>query len=230
MDLVKLESSANLFLQSKLFSDVTSLSQAMIKIQAGAELGFKPMQSMQGIDIIQGKVFIKPTMLAALVKSSGKYTYKQVQSNDKLAEIEFFEIIDGKRESIGTSKFSIDDAAKMNLANRDQWKKQPANMLFYRALSQGIKHFCPDVVSMPIYSEGDSFDAPKTDKISRTEILTLKGFIQRENITQDRVKSCLAFFGCQEISELTSNDLSDFRDLLVDNNAVIIEKSEIEDD
>lgn len=162
-DIVAVEKLALTLVKSNLFAE-KSPEQAAVKILAGYELGLQPVQSMQGIDLIQGKVFLKPILLAALAKRSGKYTYKVLTNNDKVCEIEFFEIFVTKTESIGLSIYTIEDAMKMGIANKDNWKKQPANMLFNRALGQGVKHFCPDALGgMPVYTEGEYIENHNCD-------------------------------------------------------------------
>lgn len=234
MDLVKIENQADLFMRSGLFSDVKKATEAMVKIQAGAELGFQPIQAMQGIDIIQGKVYVKPLLLATLVKRSGKYNYRQKHSDSQRCEIEFLEFFNNQWESIGISTFTIEDAAKMNLSGRDNWKKQPANMLFYRALSQGIKHFCPDVISMPIYTEGDYIESNGNNNdrlLSKLEQVSLLEFVKREGISEEKLNQSLMFFGIESIKELNAGDLQNFKELLKDEEAILTNfETQIEED
>ena len=63
------------FAESGMFPDIKSAAQAIVKIQAGAELGIGPFQSMSGIHIISGKPTIGAGVMAAMVKGSGKYDY-----------------------------------------------------------------------------------------------------------------------------------------------------------
>ena len=57
-------------------------------------------------------------------------------------EIEFFERVDGRRESLGVSTFTKQDAAAAKTQNMDKFAR---NMLFARAMSNGVKWFVPDV-------------------------------------------------------------------------------------
>jgi hypothetical protein len=99
---------------------------------------------MSGIHIIQGKPTIGAGLIASTVKGSGKYDYKVVEMSDKNCSIDFYQ---GK-EKIGNSAFSIEEAKKAGTKNIDKF---PKNMLFARAISNGVKWFCPDVFSGPIY-------------------------------------------------------------------------------
>ena len=117
------------FFKSAYFSDLKTSEQSLTKILAGQEFGLKPFQSLQGFDIIQGKPFLKPAVQMALVKSSGKYNYKVLTNTEKVCEIEFYEKFNDRWEILGTVSFTIEDAAKMNLSMKDNWKKQPKVML-----------------------------------------------------------------------------------------------------
>ena len=98
----------------------------------------------RSIHIIQGKPTIGAGLMAARVKGFGKYDYKVIEHNDKVCSIEYFQ---GK-ESIGVSTFTIEDARKAGTKNLDKF---PRNMLFSRAMSNGVKWFTPDIYEMPVY-------------------------------------------------------------------------------
>lgn len=133
------------FFESGMFSDIKSAGQAVVKIMAGAEIGIPPFASMSGIHIIQGKPTIGAGLMASTVKASGKYDYKVIEQTEKNCSIDFYQ---GK-EKIGNSSFSLDDARKAGTKNMD---KYPKNMLFARALSNGVKWYCPDVFAGPVYT------------------------------------------------------------------------------
>lgn len=136
------------FSKSKFFKDCADANQAVVKILAGRELGLPPFQSMSGIHVIQGKATMGATLIAARIKGSGKYDYTVNQMADTKCEVEFFELRDGKRISIGKSEFSDADARKAGTQNMGKF---PRNMLFARAISNGAKWFTPDIFGGPIY-------------------------------------------------------------------------------
>lgn len=132
------------FFESGLFSDTKNAAQAMVRILAGQEIGIPPFAAMSGIHIIQGKPTIGAGLIASRVKGSGKYDYLVKQQDDKACSIDFLQ--NGK--VIGNSTFTIEDARKAQTKNLDKF---PKNMLFARAISNGVKWFCPDVFSGPVY-------------------------------------------------------------------------------
>lgn len=132
------------FAESGLFADVKSQAQAVVRILAGQEIGIPPFAAISGIHIISGKPTIGAGLMASRVKGSGKYDYKVKEHTDKLCSIDFYQ---GK-EMIGNSTFTIDDAKKAQTKNLDKF---PRNMLFARAMSNGVKWFTADIFSGPVY-------------------------------------------------------------------------------
>lgn len=139
----------DLFHQSGLFSDIRGAAQATTKIIAGQELGIPPFAAMNGFHIIKGKAAMGANLIGATIKRSGKYDYIVRTMTPELCVIEFYQAIDGKRESIGKSEFTLADAKKAGTQNLDRF---PRNMLFARAMSNGARWYTPDVFLGPIYT------------------------------------------------------------------------------
>ena len=121
-----------------------AISQIATKILAGQELGYGPFASVQGIHVIQGKPAMSANLMAAAVKASARYDYRVRQMDDSAVSIEFFERIGGKLESLGVSTFTKEDAQKAGTQNMQKFGR---NMMFSRAMSNGVKWYCPDVFS-----------------------------------------------------------------------------------
>jgi hypothetical protein len=136
------------------FQDTREAAQAVVKILAGRELGFGPIASMTGIYIVKGRVTLSANLIAAAVKGSGRYNYRVTKHDAEICSITFYE----GGEIIGTSTFSMNDAAQAGLGG-DNWKKYPRNMLFARAMSNGAKWYCADVFGGPVYTP-DELGAP----------------------------------------------------------------------
>jgi hypothetical protein len=150
------------FYESGMFTDIKSAAQAMVKISAGAEMGIPPFAAMSGIHIIQGKPTIGAGLMAANVKASNKYDYKVIEQTEKVCSIDFYK---GK-ELLGNSTFTIEEAKKAGTKNLDKF---PKNMLFARAISNGVKFYTPDVFSGPVYTP-EEFDVVVTQDINHTDI------------------------------------------------------------
>ena len=141
----------NVFVDSGMFKDIKTQAEAAVKILAGRELGLAPLESMTNIYIVNGKVALQAKIIGSLIKKSNKYDYKVNKLDSEECEITFYEVEhedDGpgiKKTEVGKSTFTIKDAAKAGLVNKQVWKDYPRNMLFARALSNGARWFTSDV-------------------------------------------------------------------------------------
>lgn len=131
--------------ESRFFQDTTQVAQAAVKVLAGQEMGIGPVAAMTGINIIQGRVSLSANLMASLVKRSGRYDYRVKRLDTANCVIEFYQ--HGK--SIGVSEFAADDARKAGTKNMDRY---PRNMLFARAMSNGVRWYCPDITGGPAYT------------------------------------------------------------------------------
>ncbi len=147
----EIEGIAKHFVQSGFFKDAAQISQAVVKIMAGREVGLPEFSSMSGVQIIQGKACFGASSLAALVQRSGKYKYRVLHNTADICEIEFFEIENGKWVSVGTSSFTMQDARVSGLLSNQTWHKYPKAMLCARAISGGVRMFCPEITCGPCY-------------------------------------------------------------------------------
>lgn len=139
---------ARAFQESGLFPDLQSEAQAFVKIVAGQELGLGPLASVSGLNVIKGRVTFSANLLASMVKRHPAYDYRVTAHNENGCRIVFYQ--DG--EEIGTSDFTIEDAKRAGLTGRN-WTSYPKAMLFARALTQGVRWYCPDVTAgAPAYS------------------------------------------------------------------------------
>lgn len=139
----------DVFGKSGYFSDAKTQAQAVVKIMAGAELGLPPIASMQGIHVIQGKPTLSANLMAGAVKRSGRYDYRVLDLTDLRCEIVYFQREKSDWQEIGRTTFTKDDAVRAGVKNMNAY---PRNMLFARAMSNGVRFFCPDVFYGPVYT------------------------------------------------------------------------------
>lgn len=164
MSMVEMQTMAKLFADSGMFPNVNSMAKAFIKIQAGIELGIAPFAAMSGIHIIKEKAQIGAGLMAGKIKSSGKYDYKVVELTNEKCVLDFYE--SGKKS--GTETFTITDATAAGVQNMN---KYPKNMLFARAISNGMKFYCPDLYTMPVYTP-EEMGQVITEDVAHTEVPT----------------------------------------------------------
>lgn len=134
------------FAASGMFPDIKTQAQAVVKIMAGKELGLSPLQSVCGIYMVNGRLALQANVMASLIRRSEKYEYTVDSLTAEECTISFYDISDEESSPLGVSNFTIKDAAKAGLVNKDNWKNHPKNMLFARALSNGVRWYCPDAI------------------------------------------------------------------------------------
>lgn len=157
--------------RSGYFADSREAAQAVVKVLAGSELGFGPIASMTGVNIIKGKVTLSANLIAAAIKRSGRYNYRVMALTDEVCRIEFYE----GGQTVGVSEFTMADAKAAGLAG-DNWRKFPRNMLFARAISNGAKWYCPDLSGGPLYTPdelGATVDGETGEVIDVPVVVTL---------------------------------------------------------
>ena len=142
VSLAEIKDTARLFAESGYFQDAKQAAQAFVKIMTGRELGFNPMASMTGVAVIQGKPVIGANLMASKIRMSG-YDYRVTELTMERCLIELF---DSQKRSLGTSEFTMKEATEAGLTGKDNWKHYPKNMLFARAISNGIRWFCPEIM------------------------------------------------------------------------------------
>lgn len=162
-----LQTVAQIFVKSGFFQDTADISKAQVKIMAGREIGLEPFASMSGIHVIKGKVTYGANIQAAKVKGSGRYDYRVREMTDKACRIMFYQLVSGKWEEIGLSEFTIEDARKAQTQNLDKFAR---NMLFARAISNGVKWFCPDVTGGVTMYAPEEFGATVNDEGNIIEV------------------------------------------------------------
>lgn len=157
---------------SGFWQDAKTANEVMAKLLVGKDLGLPVTRALSDVYVVKGKPILGAGVLAALVKRSPKYRYQITEHTDQICVITFYEKIEEGGASrwveIGASSFSIEEARKAGLTKNPTWSAFPKNMLFARALSNGVKWHCPDVVGGVIYTEGDDLGEPEPVNITPT--------------------------------------------------------------
>lgn len=178
-DIAMIEKTAQHFLTSGLFKDLRSVSQAVVKILKGRELGIGPYSSIDCINVIQGKLVINANLLAALIRKSRVYDYEIVELTPKCCSIV---ITKDKKPLSPTHTFSIEDAKAAGLTRNQTYSFYPRNMLFARCISNASRFHCPDVThGVYVPEDFPDFETPQNyemaispteqDKIPTAEIV-----------------------------------------------------------
>jgi hypothetical protein len=150
--------------KSGMFPDVTDGAKALVKILAGKEIGVTPFQAMTNIHLIQGKATMGANLMAAKVKGSGKYDYRVMELTSEICSILFKQrdsLAEGGWADLGKFTYSLEDAKRAGLVKTgSSWEKYPSNMLFARAISSGVRIYCPDVFNGNLVYVPEELGAP----------------------------------------------------------------------
>lgn len=147
---------------SGIFKDVQKAEQAFAKMLLGRDLGLSPTQALTSIHMVEGKPELSANLQAALLRQyrspeGDRYDFRVERLDPQGCVLRFLRISrHGEVTDLGVSDFSMTDAAAAEIANKAVWKKYPRNMLFARALSNGVAFHCPEVTyGVRVYAEGE---------------------------------------------------------------------------
>ncbi|MEU1787047.1 hypothetical protein ABZ553_14475 [Streptomyces sparsogenes] len=119
-------------------------------ILAGSELGLKPMATLKSIDVIQGTPALRAHAMRAVVQKQG-HQIELVESTPERC------VMRGRRKDSDTwqtVEWTTGRAQQLGLLNKDQWKKQPQNMLVARATGELCRLIASDALhGMPYVAE-----------------------------------------------------------------------------
>jgi len=122
--------------------------KAAFRMIVGQAMGIPAALAVIGIRITNGRPSIDAGLMAAQIERSRQYAYTIEEHTVDRCWMKFWK--DGKL--VGESVFTMDDARKAGLANKDTWKSYPRNMLFARALSNGARWYCAGIFGGSIYT------------------------------------------------------------------------------
>ncbi len=157
---------ANALFKSGLFPNVKNAYGAFAITQYGSELGIGPMTALQTMAIVSGKICMGAQMMLSLAIKAG-VSFKIIKDDNNECQIHF------KRGELEyTSSFSIAEAKQAGIY-RDQsgWTKYPRDMLYWRAVTRGLRRVCPDVIT-GLYAIEEIQDAiPLNAKVEEADVV-----------------------------------------------------------
>lgn len=141
IDMTSIQGLSKVFYESGIFKDIKSEAQAIVKIYAGREIGLSPIESMMGLYIVDSVLAATAKVICSLIKKSKTCDYVIEKLDNEECVISFLR--DSKE--IGKSSFTMKDAARAGLVNKENWRNYPRNMLFARSIANGARWYTPDV-------------------------------------------------------------------------------------
>jgi hypothetical protein len=114
----------------------------MACVLAGHEIGIGPMQALAKIHIIEGKPGLAAELMRALVLAAGHDLWFEEKSATKVT-------VCGQRrgtERVSKVTWTMDDAQRAGLSNKQNYRKIPRQMLTARATAELARDMFPDVI------------------------------------------------------------------------------------
>lgn len=143
------------------FNGCTKVEQGVIIAFTCMAERITPLVFAQKYDIIHGR----PTKKAAVMlaefrqKYNGDYTWIKDGEDGKVATLEV--VHKGKKRS--HVSFSIEEAERLGLLNKDNWKKQPSAMLRARCTTKCLRMHVPEIAA-GIYDPHELSDSIEPDQ------------------------------------------------------------------
>jgi len=134
--------SAKLIQSKALPVTITNAAQLMMVFLAGYEYGMSAMESLNAFYIVDGKITIYGSAVVAQLKRNG-FKVKWGACDDNEANVV---IIDPDGEEHG-EKYTYAEAMKSGLGTKRNWVSYRKNMLRWKAVSNAVRFFCPEVLS-----------------------------------------------------------------------------------
>ncbi len=178
---------ATAFAKSGCFADIRgqseseAIARALVKIELGEAMGFTPAESMTGIDIIQGRVAVGANLRAARMQRAG-FSWPQMLVTDKGCWIPLYFkgapmtcpkvdsdgniVLDAKGNAVmvqAVVSYTENDAKLAGLLGKDNYRKNPTDMYFARAITRAQRRYGPGVLGVDVldtYEARDVQDAP----------------------------------------------------------------------
>lgn len=142
---------------------VNKPGNVLVAVQTGAELGLKPMQSLQGISVINGRPSIWGDAMRALVISHPEFEDLQEDKQDTYCTV----TLKRRGRSAVVTTFTMEDAKKAGLAGKSgPWQTAPKRMLQMRAFAFAARDLFADALK-GIKSTEELRDYPAEERVER---------------------------------------------------------------
>ncbi|WP_371763353.1 recombinase RecT [Massilia sp.] len=142
---------------------VNKPGNVLVAVQTGAELGLKPMQSLQGISVINGRPSIWGDAMRALIISHPEFEDLHEDKQDTQCTV----TLKRRGRTAVVSTFSMEDAKKAGLAGKSgPWQTAPRRMLQMRAFAFAARDLFADALK-GIKSTEELRDYPSDERVER---------------------------------------------------------------
>jgi len=143
-------------------------ANVLVACQMGAELGLKPLQSLQNIAVINGKPVVWGDAMIAIVRSRSDCEYIKETLDETTMTATCTIRRRGQPEE--SRSFSESDAKTAGLWGKNTWEKYPKRMLQMRARAFALRDVFGDALKgFQIAEEVQDYDMQNITPIKKTE-------------------------------------------------------------
>ena len=166
---------------------VKRISEALWIFAKGRSLGLSPAEALDSFHVVDGRPTMSAQLMLALMKRAG---YRCIDRSEpgKYGALEVFERDTVTQEwvSLGTSKFTTENAKAAGLLGKKNWIAWLDDMLWNRAVSRGARRYAPHVLMGAIYTpEEMGADVDEDGSVTYDETTTAEAEVVIDPFTND---------------------------------------------
>lgn len=187
----------------------------------GAEIGIKPMQALNSINVIQGKPTISPQLMMAMVRGKLPSAIIDIKQNAETKSVTVKASRSKEEFEAGLyyeAVWDFDRATRMGLATKDNYVKQAKTMLTWRAVAEACRMQFPDII-MGLYvpEEFQDFDGSEIKKPLTSKEMLDEDFpiSPEEKEVGDLYRIQNGKFRSKQLKDLTFEEIADYREELM---------------
>jgi len=134
--------------------DCKGPQEIMARIMLGLELGLPPMTAIRELFVIDGRCGMSARLMHTLARRSGARV-RFIEISDRICTVG---ITPSGEEQESKFTWTIEMAAKAQLAGRRNWQTYPQQLLMSRAVSMAVNYACPEVLGGGMYEADELSD------------------------------------------------------------------------
>ncbi len=151
----------------------------------GRELGLAPMESVNNLYMVNGKISMSGKTMLGLIRKAGHRPKLDITT--KGTTIECYRLIeDGTQELQGTVGFDMADVKTAKLSKKDTYIEYPQMMMAWRAVSMAARFFYSDCITAGAYTpEEMDMDEFTTDEMADSNVIEILDATEVEEGTDE---------------------------------------------
>lgn len=135
----------------------------LLALELADSLGLSPMDVIQNVHVIEGKLSMSASLIAGLVRRAG-HRLRVFMVDPQTARATITRADDPDFEFVST--WTMDRAKTAGLVGKDNWRHHPQQMLKRRATAEVARDACPEVLAGMGYDRDEVEQLPASARIT----------------------------------------------------------------